>query len=359
VTPPKRCALASLAALALTACQAPPSTGTSTRAKPQPHVEAVSAVQTPPAQASQPPPPALGSTRVYLVIGNEIVRFDERGAATLSTDTPRVIADLFEGPDAAVYVRDASALHRIEGEQLVEVLRFPAEIGTVHHLALGRDGSTWVVADQGVGMRTGDTWKLTSLAELELDSSAKLAFDSEQILWVVAARRALYRDGERFIAAPVEMLAPGYALLNPLGSPVGPVHVSNHHLLTRLGKESFESVVIDAKTRVSYIADLDIAPDGYACVATDTCALACANSTPPTIIWRFPVKAKGRGGASEQGKGYSCESVYELGVEASHRVWVASPKGLHLVLPDREAHEFSVAEHPLLAGSVTHMVVVE
>lgn len=265
----------------------------------------------------------------------------------MPTRTSSPIADLFEGPDDAVYVRDQIALHRIEGEQLVEVVRFPAQISPVHHLALGRDGSMWVVAEQGIGVRTDDTWQLTPLAELELDSSAKLAFDSEQILWAVAPRRALYREHDRWLPAPTELLGPEYTLLHPLGSPVGRVHVSNDHLLTRLGKSNFDSVVIDAKTRVSYTADLDIAPDGYACVATPGCDLACANAVPPTIIWRFP------------GKQYACESIYEIAVEASHRVWVASPAGLSLILPDRDVHQFTVAEHPLLAGPVTQMVAVE
>jgi hypothetical protein len=125
------------------------------------------------------------------------------------------------------------------------------------------------------------------------------------------------------------------------------VHVSNNHLLTRLGKDNFDSVIIDFKTRVPHTADLDIAPDGYACVATDSCDIACANAKPPTIIWRFP------------GKDYACESLYELGVEASHRVWVASATGLSLILPERDVHEFTLAEHPLLAGPITHMVVVD
>jgi hypothetical protein len=343
-----------LAALTLAACQAPPSASTQ-RAKPEPVKPEVQAARvdppapTPPPESQSPAPP-LGSTRVYLVAGEQrdrLVRFDEQGAALLSTATLGPITDLFEGPDAAVYVLGASALHRLDGEQLVEVMRFPAEIGVVHHLALGRDGSTWVVADQGIGARTGDAWQLTPLDRLGLDSTAKLAFDSEQRVWAVAPQRALHHENDRWLPAPTELLGPGLALLNPQGSPVGRVHVSNHHLLTRLGTENFDSVVIDGKTRVSYTADLDIAPDGYACVATEGCDLACANAKPPTIIWRFPAKE------------YACESVYEIAVEASHRVWVASPTGLSVVLPERSAHQFTVAEHPLLAGPITQMVVVD
>lgn len=294
-------------------------------------------------------PPPLGSTRVYLVVGergDRIVRFDERGAASLPTTTTGAIADLFES-GTTVYVRDPNALYRIEGEQLLEVVRFPAELGVVHHVALGRDGSMWVVAEKGIGTRSGDAWRLTPLAELGLDSTTKLAFDSEQTLWAVAPRHALYREGERWIPAQLELLGPDYTLQNPIGSPVGRVHVSNHHLLTRLGKESFDSVVIDFKTRVSYTADLDIAPDGYACVATPSCDVGCANAIPPTIIWRFP------------GKDYACKSVYELAVESSHRVWVASPTGLSLILPERDVHQFTLAEYPALAGPITHMVVAD
>lgn len=343
----------------LAACQAPPATPsstTTTQAKPDveapvPDPAPIAKPQPQPTTATTPPPP-LGSTRVYLVAGDrgdQIIRFDEHGAASLPSHASSAIEDLFEGPDGVVYLRDRDALHRIEGEQLTEVVRFPAEIHPVHHLTLGRDGSMWVVSDQGIGVRTDadDTWKLTSLAELELDSAAKLAFDTEQTLWAVGPRRALYRENDSWLPAPTELLAPEYALLNPLGSPVGRVHVSNHHLLTRLGKQNFDSVVIDGKTRVSYTADLDIAPDGYACVATEGCDLACANDKPPTIIWRFP------------SKNYNCESVYEIAVEASHRVWVASPQGLSLILPEREVHQFTVAEHPLLAGPVTDMVVVD
>jgi ligand-binding sensor domain-containing protein len=358
VTPSHRHAISSFAALMLAACQAPPSTpSTSTQAKPD--VDAPAPSQTPVAKSQPQPPPAttppppLGSTRVYLLIGDrgdqgdQIVRFDEHGAASLPSHTSSAFEDLFEGPDGAVYVRDRDALHRIEGEQLIEVVRFPAEINPVHHLTLGRDGSIWVVSEQGIGVRTDDAWKLTTLAELELDADTKLAFDSEQTLWAVGPRRALYREHDSWLPAPTELLAPEYALLNPVGSPVGRVHVSNHHLLTRLGKQNFDSVVIDGKTRVSYTADLDIAPDGYACVATEGCDLACANDKPPTIIWRFPSKND------------TCESVYEIAVEASHRVWVASPQGLSLILPERDVHHFTVAEHPLLAGPVTEMVVVD
>lgn len=350
--PVTRHVIASLAMMMLAACQSPPSS--SSQATPDPEVEAVEIEAPVPTPTKQPTPnhsgPPLGSTRVYLVAGEQhdrLVRFDERGAAILQTATLGAIAELFEGPDAAVYVRSSSALHRLDGEQLVEVVRFPAEISPVHHLALGRDGSMWVVADQGIGVRTGETWQLTALAELELDSSTKLAFDSEQMLWAVAPRRALYRENDRWLAAQTELLGPDLALLHPLGSPVGRVHVSNNHLITRLGKQNFDSVVIDGKTRVRYTADLDIAPDGYACVATEGCDLACANAKPPTIIWRFP------------GKQYTCETVYAIGVEASHRVWVASPAGLSLILPERSAHQFTVAEHPLLAGPVTDMVVVD
>jgi hypothetical protein len=349
---PDRPALASLAALALASCQAPPST--TTRAKPETEIEQASPVtpsspaRAKPATAPTSAPP-LGSTRLYLVVGehgDRLVRFDDHGAAKLPTKTG-AIADLFEGPDAGVYVRDPDALYRIEAEQLAEVVRFPAEIGPVHDLALGRDGSMWVVADAGIGMRGNDGWQLTPLPKLELDNTTKLAFDSEQTLWAVTPARALYHENERWLPAPVELLAPGFALLNPIGSPVGRVHVSNNYLLTRLGKETFDSVVIDFKHRVSYDADLDIAPDGYACVATPSCDVACANAKPPTIIWRFP------------GKDYACESVYEIGVEASHRVWVASQSGLSLILPERDVHEFTLAEHPELAGPITHMVVVD
>jgi hypothetical protein len=343
-----RHAIASLAALALAACQAPPST--TARAEQETDVvvpETISAQAPAETPQAKPTPPPLGSTRVYLVVGEQgdrIVRFDERGAASLPTTTTGAIADLFES-EGAVHVRDQAALYRIEGEQLLEVLRFPAELGVVHHVALARDGSVWVAAESGIGTHTGDAWQLTPLAELGLDRTTKLAFDSEQSLWAVAPRQALYREGERWIPAQLELLAPEYTLLNPVGSPVGRVHVSNHHLLTRLGKTNFDSVVIDFKTRVSYTADLDIAPDGYACVATPSCDLACANATPPTIIWRFP------------GKDYACESLYEIGVEASHRVWVASSSGLSLILPERDVHEFTLAEYPALAGPVTHMVV--
>lgn len=351
MTPPDRHALSSLAALLLTACQAPPSTTTNAKPNVEQAAPAPTPTPTPSPTRASPPPPPFGATRVYLVTsehGDQILRFDERGAASLPTRTSSAIQDLFEGPHGTVYVRDRDALHRIvDGEQLVEVVRFPAEIGSVHHVALGRDDSIWVVADQGIGRRIDDAWQLTPLAELELDSQAKLAFDSEQTLWAVAPRRALYREDDRWLPAPLELLGPEYTLQNPLGSPVGRVHVSNDHLLTRLGKTNFDSVVIDGKTRVRYTADLDIAPDGYACVATQDCNLACANATPPTIIWRFPA-AK-----------YACTSVYEIAIEASHRVWVASPAGLSLILPDRDVHEFTVAEHPLLAGPVTHMVAVE
>jgi ligand-binding sensor domain-containing protein len=356
VTPLHRHAIWLFAALMLTACQAPPA---STTAKSKPKPEPEPAVRNP-APASKPPPrprqkpstppPPLGSTRVYLVTGEHgerLIRFDEQGAASLPTRTSGAIEDLFEGPDDAVYVRDRDALHRLEGEQLIEVVRFPAEITPVHHLALGRDGSMWVVAEQGIGMRTGDTWQLTPLAELELDSEAKLAFDIEQTLWAVAPRRALYRENDRWLPAQTELLESDYTLVNPIGSPVGRVHVSNNHLITRLGKQSFDSVVLDGRTRVSYAADLDIAPDGYTCVSTPSCDIACANNTPPTIIWRFPSKK------------YSCKSVYEIAVEASHRVWVASPEGLSVLLPELDAHQFTVAEHPLLAGPVTDMVVAD
>lgn len=354
VTPPDRHALSSLAALLLAACQAPPSTTANTKG----NVEHTAPAPTPttptpttpqPPRASPPPPP-LGATRVYLVSrdpGDRIVRFDQHGAASLPTRTSSAIQDLFEGPHGTVYVRDREALYQVEGEQLLEVVRFPAEIGSVHHIALGLDDSMWVVADQGIGPRIDDAWQLTPLTELELDSQAKLAFDSELTLWAVAPRRALYRENDRWLPAPLELLGAEYTLLNPLGSPVGRVHVSNDHLLTRLGKTNFDSVVIDGKTRVPYTADLDLAPDGYACVATQDCNLACANAIPPTIIWRFPA-AK-----------YACTSVDEIAVEASHRVWVASSTGLSLILPDRDVHEFTVAEHPLLAGPITHMVVAE
>jgi hypothetical protein len=356
VTPPHRHATWIFAALLLTGCQAPPAP---TSAKTTPDVEPAVREQAPaskpkpkprPPKKTAAPPPPLGSTRVYLVTGDHgdrLIRFDEQGAASLPTGTSGAIADLFEGPDDAVYVRDRDALHRLEGEQLIEVVRFPAEITPVHHLALGRDGSMWVVAKQGIGVRTGDAWQLTPLAELELDSEAKLAFDIEQTLWAIAPRRALYRENDRWIPAQTELLESDYLLVNPIGSPVGRVHVSNNHLITRLGKENFDSVVLDGKTRVSYAADLDIAPDGYTCVATPSCDIACANNTPPTIIWRFPSKK------------YACKSVYEIAVEASHRVWVASPEGLSVILPEYEAHQFTVAEHPLLAGPVTDMVVVD
>lgn len=341
----------------LTACQAPASTSTDvTPAKSGTEADVPSKAadsQPRPQRKKEPtptPPPPLGSTRVYLVAGDasdRLIRFDEQGAASLPIPKSGAIADLFEGPDDAVYVRDREAVYRLEGEQLVEVVRFPAEIIPVHHFALGPDGSMWVVSDHGIGMRTGDTWQLTSLAELELDNTTKLAFDSETILWAVAARRALYRENERWVPAPTELLGPELALLNPRGSSVGRVHVNNNYLITRLGKENFDSIVIDAKTRDSYSADLDLAPDGYACAATEDCNLGCANYKPPTILWRFPSKQ------------YKCSSVYQLGVEASHRVWVASPEGLNLILPERDVHQFTVAEHPLLAGPVTAMVVVE
>lgn len=355
MTPHHRHATWLFAALLLTGCQAPPAPTPETTPDVEPAVRKQAPASKPkpkprPPQKTATPRPPLGSTRVYLVTGDHgerIIRFDEQGAASLPTGTGGAIEDLFEGPGDAVYVRDRDALHRIEGEQLIEVVRFPAEITPVHHLALGRDGSMWVVAKQGIGVRTGDTWQLTPLAELELDSEAKLAFDIEQTLWAVAPRRALYRENDRWIPAQTELLESDYLLANPIGSPVGRVHVSNNHLITRLGKENFDSVVLDGKTRVSYAADLDIAPDGYTCVATPSCDIACANNTPPTIIWRFPSKK------------YACKSVYEIAVEASHRVWVASPEGLSVILPESEAHQFTVAEHPLLAGPVTDMVVAD
>lgn len=290
---------------------------------------------------------------MYLLAGESpqrLVRFDERGAATLPTSA--AITDLFEGPNDTVYVRDQAALHRVVtdatgADQLLEVVRFPPEILPVRHLAIGPSDSIWVVTETAIAERTADGWKLAPLAKLELPNTARLAFDVEQTLWAVAPERALYLQDGRWLAPPLELLETGFALLNPLGSPVGRVHVSNNHRLTRLGKQDFESVIIDYKNRVPHVADLDIAPDGYACVATEACDLGCANHTPPTIIWTFP------------GKDYACDSLHELAVEASHRVWVASQAGLSLVLPDREVHEFSIAEHPELAGPITAMVVVE
>ena len=347
--------LVGVAALALAACEAPPSS--TTKATPK-KVDAKAPIQTP-APSAPPTPqkaspdtqrPTLGSTRLYLLAGDSprrLVRFDEAGAANLPTSL--AIEHLFEGPDNGVYVHDAAALHRIAGDQLEEVVRFPAELGPVHHVVLGRDQSMWIVAGESIGERTGDTWKLTPLAELQLDHTTRLAFDSDQTLWAVAPKRALYREAGSWLPAPVELLATNFELRNPIGSPVGRVHVTNNYLITRIGKQDFDSVVIDAKTRVPYMADLDIAPDGYACSANASCQLACANAIPPTIIWRFPLKLQT----------YACDTVHELAVEASHRVWVASSSGLSLIMPDREVHEFSVAEYPALAGPITDMVAVE
>jgi hypothetical protein len=89
----------------LAACQAPPSTSSSTTTtQATPDVEApvvnpapIAKPQPQPPPATTPPPP-LGSTRVYLAAGergDQIIRFDEHGAASLPSHTSSAIADLF------------------------------------------------------------------------------------------------------------------------------------------------------------------------------------------------------------------------------------------------------------------------
>ena len=71
-------------------------------------------------------------------------------------------------------------------------------------------------------------------------------------------------------------------LLNPIASPIGPVHTTNGKKLTRLGKTSLESVLVETKELISYTADLDISADGHAGLTTGACDLARVNPIPPT-----------------------------------------------------------------------------
>lgn len=289
-------------------------------------------------------------TRLVLAIGDQLRRVDGRGAVTLDDHAHGEILDVLEGPGGKLYVRDAAALHELRDDRLVELLRFEDAILPVHDVAVDAGGRPWVVSDAGVGPHTDGGWQLTPLAELELDASAEIAFDHEGTAWLAKAGRALYREQDQWKPTEISWLGGIDTFRNAVGSPVGRVHVSNHHLMTRLGKGDFDSVVVDPKLALDYSADLDIAPDGYACVATADCHIACANAVPPTIIWRFVADR------------YACEQVEQIAVDAKHRVWVVSTTHLSLLdVDDREkpAKEWSRSELPALDGAVRQLVVVD
>lgn len=343
-----------------TACQAPPSKSLpseTTTAAEQPEPSAEASQASPP--AAEPPSPALrppkllsgfvGTGALWLGFADRAVRYDTSGFATLPAPGGELL-ELFEGPDGKPYLRTADAVYRLDADAPIELLRFDDAIRSVHQLALARDLSAWVLSDAGIGKLGAQPKTFTPLAELELDANARLAFDHEGTLWAVAERQALYLDDKRWIPTQVSLLGDNLHFGRTLSSAVGRVHVTNHHLMTRLGKGDYDSIVMDHKLALDYSADLDIAPDGYACVATSRCDVACANAVPPTSIWRFAYHR------------YSCKQIEAIAVDADHRVWVASPSHLSLLepnAPDRKAREIPREQLPELAGVVRDMIVVD
>jgi hypothetical protein len=299
-----------------------------------------------PPQTEPPPADAVGS--LLLVVEGEtkgIVELDEGGTRWVPGSSEREIVDVFIGPGRVVHVLEGRSLQTIEDGRWRELASFVNE--PVRSLALSDEGELWTITDAGVGVRVGDGWERTPLAELgfEPDTDTKLAIDHEQTVWVVGPRRAVYRGGASWVAVDMALLEPQTTFSNPVASPVGRVHVNNGHRLTRIGKHDFDSVLIDPTRQQVYTA-LSISSDGYAAVATASCDLGRANPQPPTLIWRFSAND------------YACRELEAIALDARRRIWVASREGLSVVEDDRRVHEYPAGTFAELSGPVRQMLVV-
>ncbi|PRQ09819.1 hypothetical protein [Enhygromyxa salina] len=283
---------------------------------------------------------------VYFVINTKgLVKLDETGT-TLLADPERNISDLFIGPGGDVFVLDAHSLRKLEADALVEVERFElGRGGPVNALALARDGTVWVSNSEGIGARVDGEWQITSFEQLGVEPSAALAIAADDTVWVIGSRVLLYREAERWVPVDPQLLRNLPLFLNATGSSTGPVNTTTGHKLTRLGKTSLDSVLIDPKEVISYTAALDIAADGHAGLASGACDLVRVNPQPPTSIWRF------------SGTDYDCQTTEAMALDARHRFWVASREGLSVVDEDRSVHEYPAGSFVELAGRVSHMVV--
>jgi ligand-binding sensor domain-containing protein len=293
--------------------------------------------------------PAVVEGSVYLAVeGKGIVRLDHSGAERLAVQPNGEITDLFVGPNDGVYALADHSLYEIEGETVVTLADLSAaELAPVRSAVRTSAGEIWIASERGVGVRVGETWQLTSLTELGLESAElTVALDHEGTIWVVADQRALYREQDRWQPVEFSLLAEGAMLLNPQSSRVGRVHVNNGHRLTRLGKQDFDSVIVDPKAQLRYDADLDLNAEGHAVVATASCDLGRVSARPPTQIWRFA------------GKDYQCQKLEAVALDSRLRVWVAAREGLSVIEQDRTLHEYPAGSFAALDGRVRDMVVV-
>src|SRR5690606_16174523 len=140
---------------------------------------------------------------VYLVINTRgVARLDQTGV-TLVLDRPeRNIQDLFVGPDGAAYLVDARSLRKLEGDAVVEVVRFGFDdVAPVDELALAPDGTIWVTGSRGVGRYQDGRWTIRSREQLGLGFHTDIAVGHDGVVWVASSTKLLRRpvDSDEWI----------------------------------------------------------------------------------------------------------------------------------------------------------------
>lgn len=298
----------------------------------------------------KPIPGADVAGPVYLVINTKgVARLDQTGV-TLVLDKPeRNIQDLFVGPDGAAYLADARSLRRIDGDAVVEVVRFGFDdVAPVDALAVAPDGTIWVTGSRGVGHHQDGRWTITSREQLGLGFDTDVAVGHDGTVWVAGSTKLLRRTATDEQWSPVDLSPLGRVplLLDMTASPTGSVLATNGKQLIRLAGDAPELVALPGAERIAYTAELAVGPDGALAVASGSCDLIRLGPDGSGEGWRFARDS------------YGCETLEAMAIDARRRIWVAAREGLSVIDEAGKVVEYPAGSFAALAGRVSHMVVL-